>query len=189
MRTRLLIAVSVALAACAYRSDRTCVAERGCPVAAQLARCGVVDERDISDVRTVLAAAPGPDDAARRVRVTGRLRQGELNCTLLLCRGGECCNGCGGGLDMVDFETGERVAVDPSSGALWTCGGDDSGVCCGVETDVAVVVEGDLVAAGESMDGPIKALRATTACRRASVPSAPTTTVASSPSTPIHEPP
>ncbi|MBL8605647.1 MAG: hypothetical protein JNK72_27200 [Myxococcales bacterium] len=114
-------------------TGRDCVANRGCTTPQFLPFCqsntAALTVAEAWDQRLTLRG--------RAVTVRGQLRAAG-GCTEMACSDmNECCNHCQGHIDLVG--TGEVRGARVSLGlgldadALYTCRGDDSGFCCGLE--------------------------------------------------------
>jgi len=93
-------------------------------------------------------------------------------CSQLGCAtAGGCCNGCGAALMLSASSTPEFASPadlrlrGSVGGVELSCGGDESLVCCPVPTDGReVVVTGELVEDGVSVDGPLHGLAVSAIC-------------------------
>lgn len=113
-----------------------------------------------------------PPVAPAAVVVAGPLRRESAMCSQLGCATADgCCNGCGAALLLsADVTPGLATPADlrlhgSVDGVGLSCGGDESLVCCPVPTDGRqVVVTGELVEDGVSVDGSLYGLMVSALC-------------------------
>jgi hypothetical protein len=123
-----------------------CVASVGCAAPQVVPRCAALSPdagitapqnfAQVIDERLHLAG--------QRVAVRGRLSAGG-GCTEMACPDGVCCNHCGGAVALTGRATTSlrQVSLGAEGDPLYTCTGDDSGLCCGT-----AVPAGDVVVRG-----------------------------------------
>lgn len=144
--------------------------EEGCSGRATLTLvpCGSLDDAVTLD-DLVAGSLPAPLTV---LSVSGPLRRESASCSQLGCATADgCCNGCGAAL-LLSHEPAPQLAspADLSlRGALQgvdlSCGGDESLVCCPTPTDGrVVVVTGQLIEGGVSIDGPLLGLQVSSLC-------------------------
>ncbi len=139
--------------------EGTCLKEKGCPKQEALPVCGA--DLQGKPIKEVLAGAA--ELVGKEAAVTGPLRRAGTVCTLALCAEGQCCNSCGASLVLSDDDKIQHM--DPSGlflyydksapgGKQYSCGGDDSLVCCSVRADgQAVIAVGQIKVLGEGAQG------------------------------------
>lgn len=160
------------------RETTPCLAQRGgCPPGRALPACDGAAASDALTLSELMSQAER--SKGETVAVGSRLWRGQVICTALLCAGEhDCCNRCGAGLRLSDAQLEDDLApgvvrLDTGTGSLGElgCAGDRSLVCCGIaDLGAWVVVRGTLVLVGESVYGPMYAVRDPTLCRAAGPP-------------------
>lgn len=164
-RIALLAGMALGLSACcgAAASTReapaTCLKTRGCPAPRALPVCAPGAEA--LELATLLGTAQA--QVGKEVSVRAPLRKAGTICTLLLCGAGQCCNQCGASLALSSSDKVEHLEPgaiflyydDKSSGGVeYSCGGDDSLVCCSARADgQAIIATGKLKVLGEGIEG------------------------------------
>lgn len=165
IRGALLLVLTLTMGACCgaaaetKETPATCLKEKGCPEPEKLPACGdSVMARALAEVLSGAETLVG-----REVAVSAPLRMAGTMCTLVLCPAGQCCNRCGASLVLAVDETvrhldprGLFLYYDQAApgGKQYSCGGDDSLICCSVRADgQAVVATGKLKVMSEGMKG------------------------------------
>ncbi len=170
IHTAMLMGLALTVGACCgaaastKQTPATCLKEKGCPPPEALPVCAPAGEA--LDLQAALAAAP--EQLGAEISVKAPLRRAGTVCTLLLCQAGQCCNNCGASLVLSNSEKPDHMEPGSLSlyydkaapgGKSYSCGGDDSLVCCSARADgQAVVATGKIKVLGEGAKGTIYGL-------------------------------
>lgn len=141
------------------QEQATCLKTKGCPTPKALPVCAPgVEAQELATVMGMAEAQVGKEISAR-----APLRRAGTMCTLLLCPAGQCCNQCGASLALTGSAKVEHLEPgslflyydrDAPGGVAYSCGGDDSLVCCSVRADgQAIIATGKLKVLGEGTKG------------------------------------
>ncbi|MFH0902740.1 MAG: hypothetical protein V2A73_19080 [Pseudomonadota bacterium] len=114
-----------------------CLRRRGgCPVPAAAGSC--LAQTEVLPFTAVLAEAD--KWLGQMISVRGPLRQTTSFCTTEVCAKGECCNTCEAALALSDGDVssplgapGAILLVNDGDSVRYSCRGDDSLVCCGID--------------------------------------------------------
>jgi len=180
IRAGLIMVLALSVSACCGAAAATkdspeaaCLKEKGCSAPAALPVCAAGAQAQ--ELGFLLGAADA--QVGNVISVRGPLRQASTVCTLALCKPGTCCNRCGASLalsaaDRVDHLAPGALFLYYESGKAgvteYSCGGDDSLVCCSARADgQAVIATGKLKVMGEGVKGKSYALENAKLCVQA----------------------